>query len=490
MQGPCHRTGGSWAKILAAAILGTLGGCGGGGSASSTPAQPQAASSVPISVRIFAFDSTTGGWRPNNGRWYAYAQSRDPCTTEFGGFPNNPVSPPSCFVWLTGSAGPGSDWISSRGPWWVDPNHRPVQGGDGYGFVHVVAFVQVPAALYGPLDLTGSVASFLVRKDAAFTTVMADSRDGLRKGHVYLWLQTHARPVADCTPDPSSGENCTRQSDYILTGKYDPAYELDSLADAAGKEVSLTLSADEPALWTCLGRGENIKYECEPIADALREVAAVGLMMAPVAPCPAVSAADGTRSCDLQTIDGDPGRYFAQGTIDIKDFRIRYPELRTAAAEIVQFPAAAAATRWTPPVPAGAQTFGPGSGLHLPRPIAAGAMRIGLSTQMSPTTLDSGGLQLYLITAGVEPNLTENQIRVVGRSDDGRYDKVLFIAPFGPQDSFSLHRRGDRIVFMRNDVALHSEPAPCPAVGDCVLTPFISLYGATVPVPVYRYSGG
>lgn len=192
----------------------------------------------------------------------------------------------------------------------------------------------------------------------------------------------------------------------------------------------------------------------------------------------------------------EPPLYFATGTIEFKDLLICYPGRRVTEARLVPFPAVLHTERWTPPNPSGSFVFGPGAGLHIPRPNAAGAMRIGLSTQTSPATLDSAGLQLYLTTAGDEVStanpmgIAENQLRVVGRSDDDRYDKVLFIAPFGPQDSFSLHRRGDRIVFLRNDVALHSETAPCPAVGDCVLTPFISLYGATAPVPEYRYSGG
>lgn len=474
--------------MLVAAALVIVGSCTGG---EDTPgaAALQTPVVIPVTDTLYAFDSNTGRWRGNNGRWYAYQQSRDPCSTEFGGFPNGPVSPPSCFVWLTTLDGPGGGWITARGPWWVDPNHKQLPGGSGYGFVHPVAFVQIPAAHLGPLDLTDNVISLTVRKSDSFSTVMADSRDGLRKGHVYLWFQTRARPLADCTPDPQVGENCTRQSNFILTGNYNSAYELDTLADALGKEVSFTFSAADPSLWTCLGRGDNVKYECEPIADALRKVAVIGLLLAPVAPCPALTAANGVQSCDLPRIDADPPRHFAAGTIEIKDLKIRYPGQRVSEARLVPFPSILRTERWTLPVPSGNFAFGPGAGLHIPRPITAGAMRIGLSSDASPATLESAGVQLYLITAGTEPNLVQDQIRVVGRSDDGRYDNVLFIAPFGPQDSFSLHLHRDRLILLRNDAALHSEPSPCPGTGECLLTPFISLFGATAPVPVYRYSG-
>ena len=466
-------------------------GCGSGGAASSgvIPNEP---ASIMLAETLSAFDSTTGRWRANNGRWYTYRQSREPCETEFGGFPNNPVSPPSCFAWLSGEGGPGTGWVTAQGPWWVDPNHRQLPGGDGYGFVHVVAFTQIPAAALGPLDLTGTSVSFTIRRSATFSTVMAASRDGLRKGHVYLWFETRARPITGCRPDPTIGENCTRQSNYILTGRYDPKYELDSIADTEAKDLSFMLSADDPSLWTCLGRGENVKYDCLPIDEALRSVATIGLLLAPVAPCPALTAANGVKSCDLPRIDADPRRYFATGNIEIKDLKIRYPGRRDTEARLLQFPLVTPTDGWTSPLPSASHVFGPGSGLYLPIPIASGtmgAMRIGLSTEASPATLESAGLQLFLITAGTEPGMTEDQIRIVRRSDDGRYNTVLGIAPFGPQDSFSLHLHRDRLVFLRNDAALHSEPSPCPAIGDCVLTPFISLIGQTAPVPVYRYGG-
>lgn len=466
-------------------------GCGGGAAPSGgeTFAEP---ASITLSGSLNAFDSTTGRWRANNGRWYTYRQSREPCDTEFGGFPNNPVSPPSCFAWLSAEGGPGTGWVTAQGPWWVDPNHRQLPGGDGYGFVHVVAAAQIPAALFAPLDVVDTSVSFTIRRSASFSTVMASSRDGLRKGHVYLWFQTRARPVSGCSPDPTVGENCTRQSNYILTGRYDPKFELDSIAGAEVKDLSFMLSADDPTLWTCLGRGENAKYDCLPIDEALRSVAFIGLVLAPVAPCPALTAANGAQTCDLARIDADPTRYFATGTIELKDLKIRYPGRRDTEAKLLSFPSAPPADRWTSPLPSASHVFGPGSGLYLPRPISGGtmrAMRIGLSTQTSPATLEGAGLQLYLITAGSEPGMTEDQIRFVRRSDDGRYDTVLFIAPFGPQDSLSLHLHRDRLILLRNDAALHSEPSPCPATGECLLTPFISLYGPTTPAPVYRYGG-
>jgi len=236
-----------------------------------------------------------------------------------------------------------------------------------------------------------------------------------------------------------------------------------------------------------------VKYDCLPIDEALRSVGFIGLVLAPVAPCPTLTATNGAQTCDLARIDADPTRHFAIGTIELKGLKISYPGRRDTEARLLSFPSTPPTDRWTSPLPSASQVFGPGSGLYLPRPIAGGtarAMRIGLSTEASPATLESAGLQLYLITAGSEPDIAEDQIRVVRRSDDGRYDTALFIAPFGPQDSFSLHLHRDRLVFLRNDAALHSEPSPCPETGNCVLTPFISMYGATAPVPVYRYSGG
>ena len=94
----------------------------------------------------------------------------------------------------------------------VDVNHMRLPGGDGYGFIHVLASTQIPGALFAPLDLDGTVVRFTARKDVAYRTLQADSRDGLRRSHAYLWFQTYARPVTPCTPDPQIGENCTQQS--------------------------------------------------------------------------------------------------------------------------------------------------------------------------------------------------------------------------------------------------------------------------------------
>lgn len=476
--------------VSAAIILAFIGGCGGGGgnTPTSTPVGglPPPKASLPENIR--AYDAASSGYRGNNGRWYSYQQSRSACPTEFGGFPNNPYSPPSCFVWLTGPSGAGRDWVSSVGPWWIDANHMRLPGGDGYGFIHVLAFTQIPGALYVPLDLNGTVVRFTARKDAIYRTLQADSRDGLRPSRAYLWFQTYARPLEACTPDPQIGENCTRQSGYILTGRYAESFEVDTQATVEGRSLSFTLSADQAADWSCMGRGVNIKYDCRPFAEALRNVAAIGFVLAPVPACPTVPDGKGGEVCDLAAIDADPDRYFARGRFDIRDFTVEYPETRPTQAALLDFATTPTSqTAWSLPRPASRTAFTDGSGLYLPAPIVAGAMTIGLSREVQIDAGDAPAYELYLITAGVENRFHGNEVHIRSRDPVRGLDSVLFLAPFDDDDTFSMHLRAGQLLFMKNDVTIHSEPSPCPASGDCLLTPFVRAYRLTGTVPVYRY---
>ncbi len=480
------------AIVLALALSVNLGSCGDGNGRPGDPSvgtqSPPPPARVVLSGQIRAYDAASSGYRGNNGRWYSYQQSRTACPTEFGGFPNNPYSPPSCFVWLTPPQGAGRDWVSSVGPWWVDVNHMQLPGGDGYGFIHVLAFTQIPGALYAPLDLDGTMVRFTARKDAIFSTLEADSRDGLRKGHVYLWIQTFARPLAPCTPDPQIGENCTRQSDYIMTGGYAEFFEVDTQATAEGKSLSFDLSADRAADWTCLGRGVNVKYDCRPITEALRNVAAIGFVLAPVPACPTVPDSKGGEICDLAKIDAEPGRHFAGGRFDIRGFTLDYPETRPNEAALLTFVSTPASQiTWSLPRPAAREVFREGSGLYIPAPITAGAMTVGLSREVQIDGGDAPAYELYLITTGVENSSHGNEMRIRSRDPSRNLDRVLFVAPFDGDDTFSMHLRNDQLLFLKNDVTIHSEPSPCPTVGDCLLTPYIRAFRLTQPVPVYRY---
>lgn len=482
----------STACVAVAVALACLGGCGGGGGSAPTAAAavglPQPPPEASLPEKIHAYDAASSGYRGNDGRWYSYQQSRSPCSTEFGGFPNNPYSPPSCFTWLTGQSGAERDWVSASGPWWVDVNHMRLPGGDGYGFIHVLALTRIPGALYAPLDLHGTVVRFTARKDAAYRTLQADSRDGTRGSRAYLWFQTYARPVTPCTPDPQIGENCTRQSDYILTGGYAESFEVDTQATDEGRSLSFDLSAERATDWTCLGHGVNIKYDCRPIAEALRNVAAIGFVLAPVPACPTVPDGKGGEVCDLAAIDADPDRYFARGRLEIRAFTVEYPETRRTKAALLDFATTPASqTTWSLPRVAAPTAFTEGSGLYLPTPIVAGAMTIGLSREVQIDAGAAPAYELYLITAGVENSSHGNEVRIRSRDPARGLDRVLFLAPFDDDDTFSMHLRAGQLLFMKNDVTIHSEPSPCPASGDCLLTPFVRAYRLTRTVPVYRY---
>ena len=113
--------------------------------------------------------------------------------------------------------------------------------------------------------------------------IEAYSREGLRRSHIYLWVQDAPRPIDSCVPDPSIGENCTRQSNYILTARDDPMLQFDRENNAGANRVKLAEYSETE--WTCLGRGRNVKYDCMPVADVLKNVYAIGFIAAPVRAC-------------------------------------------------------------------------------------------------------------------------------------------------------------------------------------------------------------
>jgi hypothetical protein len=131
--------------------------------------------------------------------------------------------------------------------------------------------------------------------------------------------------------------------------------------------------------------------------------------------------------------------------------------------------------------------FREGSGLYIPAPITAGAMTIGMSREVQIDAGDAPAYELYLITTGVENKSQGNEVRIRSRDPTRGLDRVLFVAPFDENDNFSMHLRAGQLLFMKNDVTIHSEPSPCPASGDCLLTPFVRAYRLTRTVPVYRY---
>lgn len=131
--------------------------------------------------------------------------------------------------------------------------------------------------------------------------------------------------------------------------------------------------------------------------------------------------------------------------------------------------------------------FRENSGLYIPAPITAGAMTVGLSREVQIDGGDAPAYELHLITTGVENSSHGNEMRIRSRDPSRNLDRVLFVAPFDDDDTFSMHLRNDQLLFLKNDVTIHSEPSPCPAVGDCALTPYIRAFRLTPTVPVYRY---
>ncbi len=233
--------------------------------------------------------------------------------------------------WAPGVSPAGS--LESRSPWWVDSNHNHVStspGQTGLGFINVIAQITPIQTNQAPLDLSGATVSFNAKKDALFDPLTATIRGSKsRKGHLYFWFQTASRALTGCTPNPEIGEDCTRQSDYILSdieadpsGGSDTPYQVDSwLTPDVWRHLSYQFTPF--AKWTCLGRGENVKYECAPIADALKNVTDFGFIVAPVCTAPLPTTPNPVYLCmaNVQTAEANSNK----GTIFLDDVTLSKP---------------------------------------------------------------------------------------------------------------------------------------------------------------------
>ncbi len=460
-----------------------LAGCGGGKSAPET---------TTLSPDVYVYKADLGGWAPDNGRWYNYVQSDAICASGEG-FPISWVSPASCFQFLTSRAGAAGNWVTSTGPWWIDANHMALPGGTGFGFINVLAFTQLPAGFRSPANLDDTALSFTARIDSNFSTVMANSREGRQQGHVYLWFQTFARPISPCTPEPQTGENCTRQSNYILTGNGQPGYVIDRMSPGVATDFAFKLKASETDRWTCLGRGFNVKYDCIGVEEALRNVAVMGFVIAPAAACPTLRNANGLELCDLARIAQSPSDYFSLGKFEVRSFSLRKNQARATAATRLNFlprPLAVTAVppRWSSPQYAKATKFVRGGGLQMSVPEPLGAMRLGLSLQSDPKNLEEAGYQIYLSPAGTDPGQTENVMMVVGRGSSGLYDVNLSFWPYQAGDTVGFYFENGVLLFLKNDEVFYQVPSPCGRVDDCTLYPFLSTAdGYDAALSVFQY---
>ncbi len=234
-------------------------------------------------------------------------------------------------AWAPGVSPTGS--LESRSPWWTDSNHNHVStssGQTGLGFINVIAQITPIQTNQAPLDLSGATVSFNAKKDALFNPLTATIRGNKsRKGHLYFWFETAPRALTGCTPNPAIGENCTRSSDYILSdieadpaGGSDTPYQVDSwLTPGVWRPFSYKFTP--LTKWTCLGRGENVKYECAPITDALKNVMHFGFIVAPVCTAPLPTTPNAFYLCNgnEKTVEANSN----QGTIFLDDVTISKP---------------------------------------------------------------------------------------------------------------------------------------------------------------------
>lgn len=478
------RVMGRWLGALAA--LATLSlvvvACGGGGSAEPPPPE-----TITLAAEIKVFDADLGGWAYNTGRWYNYVISDGPCDSGIA-LPASLFSPASCFAWLTSDAGANDDWVTSTGPWWIDPNHMKLPDGTGFGFINVLAFVQLPAAVRAPANLDGSRVSFDARIDSSFSTVAADSRDGTLKGHVYFWFQTAPRAISPCTPDISIAEDCTRQSDFILVGDGSENYEIDSIPANEVRRFSFPISAADATQWKCLSRGGSVKYDCIDFSEAVKTASVAGFVIAPTSPCPTMINAANRLVCDTAAMFQDPASYLNTGTFEVKSFAITKEKRRTTTATRVGLPPTATVTTelpfgWSRPSYGAARNFTVGSGLTFLVDSQLGPLRVGVASSTDAAHLDDTGYQLYISPKGTDDGQLVDNLMVVTKDESGKFDRVQVVGRYNAGDTLGVYFEQDAIVFLRNDEVIMQAPTPCSPSTDCVLYPFQATYGPPLGFP-------
>lgn len=460
-----------------------------GADAPELPPEPE---TIGMNQRIHVFDSDLGGWAWNTGRWYNYVLADLPCESGID-LAASLFSPSACFQWISPEVGAAGDWVSSVGPWWIDPNHMTLPGGTGFGFINVVAFAQIPAATRSPANLDRSVISFEARVSQDFSTNTVLTADGERKGHVYLWFQTSPRKITPCTPDPLVGEDCTRQSDYILTGDGSPSFEIDRIPADEVKRFTFAAKASDASQWTCLGRGSSVKYDCIDFAEALRTASVIGFVIAPTRPCPTWVNEAGTQVCDAQTMLAAPNEHLNFGTFQVKAFSITKEATRPTTATRVALPAALsdpeiADDRWSTPKMGVARTFVAGSGVHFPIDTEFKALRVGLSSEVTPDSIDEAGYQLYIAPAGTDRDQPENNLMVVTKGESGAFDRANVIGRYRVGDTLGMFFEEDRLVFLKNDEVIMEAPSPCSPAPSCSLRPFYAAFGLPTAIPrIFAY---
>ncbi|MDA7701837.1 hypothetical protein N9A69_01435 [Gammaproteobacteria bacterium] len=422
--------------------------------------------SVVPSSEILLYKSGLGGRLGNKGRWYNYIQSERPCESGIG-FPISSISPASCFNWLSDEAWTDDDWISSTGPWWIDPNHHQGTELNGFGYINVLGFAQVPGALTAPINMQKSRVDFTARLSNDFSTIYANSSLGYTKSQIYLWFQTAARELDNCSPNPQIGENCTRQSDYIMT-----INPIDDLLNEDQENVSFSILGENSNDWTCLGAGTNVKYECENFQTAIQKVDTIGFIAGPVSTCPTDTQ---TGKCNLNI---DPKDFYNIGTFEFKSFLIASEFVRSNILDEVVFSQVSEqepAEGWKAIKYGKSALFKPGSGIHAYVGNTSGYIRLGLTSNNQNYMFSDIGFQIYL---------SEGAMLVVEMGDSGQFNKILSVSRYKPNDTVGLYMSDDKMLILRNDEIVYSTDLPC---NSCSLYPFISTLGEENTFKVYRY---
>ncbi len=299
----------------------------------------------------------------------------------------------------------------------------------------MLTFSQIPSRIHSNIDLSDSTLEFTGRVSDDFKTITANSREGFKKSHIYLWFESAPRIIENCVEDPTIGENCTRQSDYILTDIPIDKY----LASNNEFNFSIDLNSFDESKWTCLGAGDNVKYDCMGLAEALKNAYTIGFLAAPVKSCKL----DSENKCDLTV---DPSDYYNVGSFEFKNFKIRKKYSLPSEGNVVKFNppnnTASPASGWSPIKFSNSKKYINYSGIKFTINNNIGHFRTGLTSSNLNNKFEDIEFHLYLSSEGT--------IFCVINDSDNNFNKIIRISNYNIGDEISLYLEDNNIYVTKN----------------------------------------
>lgn len=257
--------------------------------------------------------------------------------------------------------------------------------------------------------------------------------------------------MSGCVENYLIGENCTRQSNYILTGNFQEKFQIDQSGN--GKHFEFNL-AEKPN-WECLGAGENVKYECLTLNEALKEVSVIGFLAAPVETC-----SDAT-TCKLNTGELSFKNFQILSSIGSSAKLVSYKSSRVLKTRLFE--------KWNPIILGDKVSLKSGQGLSVKIDEDPGYFRFGLShhrKSIANATATSLPQHIYL-------SRENHHSGAIFLAQD---EKVATIGKYNIGDTVAIYYVDGELIFTKNKEILHKSRCQECANNNVDFTPYYSVF--------------